>query len=70
MVVFFFQAEGGIRDYDVTGVQTCALPILAVEDQQQCAEAHDEPVKAAEARVIDDFVNIYFSHGKTLYCFC
>ena len=23
----FFQAEGGIRDYDVTGVQTCALPI-------------------------------------------
>ena len=24
---FFFQAEGGIRDYDVTGVQTCALPI-------------------------------------------
>src|SRR5256885_4112960 len=29
---FFFQAEDGIRDYKVTGVQTCALPILvAVE---------------------------------------
>src|SRR3989454_4768140 len=26
---FFFQAEDGIRDYKVTGVQTCALPILA-----------------------------------------
>src|SRR5256885_11099056 len=26
-VVFFFQAEDGIRDYKVTGVQTCALPI-------------------------------------------
>src|SRR5947209_20577246 len=25
--VFFFQAEGGIRDIGVTGVQTCALPI-------------------------------------------
>src|SRR5690606_40214513 len=25
---FFFQAEDGIRDFHVTGVQTCALPIL------------------------------------------
>ena len=28
---FFFQAEDGIRDYDVTGVQTCALPIWVPE---------------------------------------
>src|SRR5262249_59618836 len=27
-LVFFFQAEDGIRDWSVTGVQTCALPIL------------------------------------------
>src|SRR5207249_9569645 len=27
--VFFFQAEDGIRDRNVTGVQTCALPILS-----------------------------------------
>src|SRR5256885_7292891 len=27
LCVFFFQAEDGIRDYKVTGVQTCALPI-------------------------------------------
>src|SRR5690554_4245246 len=27
---FFFQAEDGIRDADVTGVQTCALPISAI----------------------------------------
>src|ERR1022692_2612228 len=27
MCIFFFQAEDGIRDYKVTGVQTCALPI-------------------------------------------
>src|SRR5690554_7461655 len=28
---FFFQAEDGIRDADVTGVQTCALPISTRE---------------------------------------
>src|SRR2546430_6947306 len=28
IVVFFFQAEDGIRDLTVTGVQTCALPIF------------------------------------------
>src|SRR2546430_3510625 len=27
-LVFFFQAEDGIRDLTVTGVQTCALPIF------------------------------------------
>src|SRR6266850_471863 len=27
---FFFQAEDGIRDYKVTGVQTCALPIFSL----------------------------------------
>src|SRR5256885_8625902 len=27
---FFFQAEDGIRDYKVTGVQTCALPIYLI----------------------------------------
>src|SRR5207249_6020753 len=29
-VVFFFQAEDGIRDRNVTGVQTCALPISLI----------------------------------------
>ena len=28
---FFFQAEDGIRDWSVTGVQTCALPIWLVD---------------------------------------
>src|SRR5207302_5684361 len=27
---FFFQAEDGIRDFHVTGVQTCALPIYGI----------------------------------------
>src|SRR2546430_6192438 len=30
LLFFFFQAEDGIRDLTVTGVQTCALPILIV----------------------------------------
>src|SRR3712207_5690486 len=32
-IIFFFQAEDGIRDIGVTGVQTCALPIWAVFSQ-------------------------------------
>src|SRR2546430_12617872 len=32
--VFFFQAEDGIRDLTVTGVQTCALPILWVNHHE------------------------------------
>src|SRR5260370_14548436 len=32
-LLFFFQAEDGIRDSSVTGVQTCALPILAFDPQ-------------------------------------
>src|SRR6266446_997540 len=30
---FFFQAEDGMRDYKVTGVQTCALPIWQALDE-------------------------------------
>src|SRR5256886_10869422 len=32
ILFFFFQAEDGIRDLTVTGVQTCALPISLIED--------------------------------------
>src|SRR5688500_19242775 len=42
-VFFFFQAEDGIRDYKVTGVQTCALPISLVEVlQQRTAAGQDD----------------------------
>src|SRR3712207_7620619 len=37
--VFFFQAEDGIRDIGVTGVQTCALPIY----RQPCATTRKKP---------------------------
>src|SRR5256885_4290579 len=36
VLIFFFQAEDGIRDYKVTGVQTCALPICRhLDDARQ-----------------------------------
>src|SRR5688572_31142702 len=36
IILFFFQAEDGIRDLTVTGVQTCALPISKVASQANC----------------------------------
>src|SRR2546430_6860572 len=43
---FFFQAEDGIRDLTVTGVQTCALPILAAEERgvRHMPDRDEEPV--------------------------
>src|SRR5256885_10353991 len=40
--VFFFQAEDGIRDYKVTGVQTCALPIYEQGDHGWTLHADGE----------------------------
>src|SRR2546427_2957082 len=37
---FFFQAEDGIRDLTVTGVQTCALPIFLVEEPEGRVRRH------------------------------
>src|SRR2546429_232798 len=40
-VLFFFQAEDGIRDVAVTGVQTCALPISPFKVTQYGLFHHD-----------------------------
>src|SRR5690606_35340829 len=45
VAVFFFQAEDGIRDFHVTGVQTCALPISPVgpaHGGRPCAESRSQ----------------------------
>ena len=39
--VFFFQAEDGIRDSPVTGVQTCALPIFGIEHSARHLTTYD-----------------------------
>src|SRR5690349_23112143 len=48
MLFFFFQAEDGIRDLYVTGVQTCALPISVHPDpgaQRPCGLSLLRPVR-------------------------
>src|SRR5699024_12152752 len=43
MVIFFFQAEDGIRDRNVTGVQTCALPISDKPEKTEISAARTAP---------------------------
>src|SRR5690606_40563420 len=38
LILFFFRAEDGIRDFHVTGVQTCALPIFVIDAVERHAE--------------------------------
>src|SRR5256885_11778385 len=44
---FFFQAEDGIRDYKVTGVQTCALPNPISRDSGAVAFIWQTPPESA-----------------------
>src|SRR5438132_2655555 len=53
---FFFQAEDGIRDHCVTGVQTCALPISCQPYSRRGAiTASDLPEKLADAPAKESF---------------
>src|SRR5256885_14670638 len=47
---FFFQAEDGIRDYKVTGVQTCALPISQPPDDGGTAQEGEHERRHDRAR--------------------
>src|SRR5256885_6583211 len=68
---FFFQAEDGIRDYKVTGVQTCALPIywtagivvdLRTTDCSGRTEIHDARAGAAELQVPAHHQQVHVLH--------
>src|SRR5256885_13074782 len=50
---FFFQAEDGIRDYKVTGVQTCALPICEPLAARCTASGTRRPTNARLALVLE-----------------
>src|ERR1039457_1138830 len=70
---FFFQAEDGIRDYKVTGVQTCALPIyvagraaLVAEEQedhravgQQAVQLEDAPEYLGQPERLHDVARLH-----------
>src|SRR5690606_39512692 len=51
-ILFFFQAEDGIRDFHVTGVQTCALPIFRV-GPSVVASGHVVQVSVAPLEIED-----------------
>src|SRR2546430_7557166 len=51
---FFFQAEDGIRDLTVTGVQTCALPISLGRSQKVGKEEIIGMIKALELFLNED----------------
>src|SRR2546429_1617423 len=56
---FFFQAEDGIRDVAVTGVQTCALPILLFRSRVRSGEpgiAIEIDARVGERRLILRFL--------------
>src|SRR5437764_6443117 len=63
LVLFFFQAEDGIRDTSVTGVQTCALPILA----NQIPTAHSLP--ALSRLLAERITPSLFIRQSALYLF-
>src|SRR6266704_2899177 len=48
-LVFFFQAEDGIRDRNVTGVQTCALPIFCIAAHETVEEHKFRSTSAADS---------------------
>src|SRR5690606_40954781 len=50
---FFFQAEDGIRDFHVTGVQTCALPICQTEESVTEEEVRTIIAEATTAGVLE-----------------
>src|SRR2546427_7835823 len=60
---FFFQAEDGIRDLTVTGVQTCALPIYLARDHRKAAavlarlRGDDRRVQREQAGLVRDAVD-------------
>src|SRR6266540_5344071 len=57
---FFFQAEDGIRDRDVTGVQTCALPISEPGPDSDVQEPfhHDLACQRSEERRVGKGVDL------------
>src|SRR5690554_7260312 len=60
---FFFQAEDGIRDADVTGVQTCALPISNPFEEQFFVEDYEQVIE--EIKFFDNVGRIIKTISET-----
>src|SRR3989441_1302400 len=67
LAFFFFQAEDGIRDKLVTGVQTCALPILGVCRVIFLAKAAEIPDGARKLIQVNGISVALFHHEGRFY---
>ena len=69
MFFFFFQAEDGIRDIGVTGVQTCALPISIKDSPENIVWVYpvglNHKVNGIKAST-ENIVNIHLDNGRCL----
>src|SRR5262249_59694554 len=73
---FFFQAEDGIRDWSVTGVQTCALPICQARFETAgslcrgrrvwvLAELSRDPVEVVRGDAVRKFLLLSNGHDRS-----
>src|SRR2546429_5779289 len=67
-LVFFFQAEDGIRDVAVTGVQTCALPIYQASPRTPAATLDQARQIALDAGLHYVYEGNIYSDGSNTYC--
>src|SRR5690554_7351384 len=68
---FFFQAEDGIRDADVTGVQTCALPICEVANElgYEVLGTYTSviaPINGIDEKTIRFFAEVHYQNNDDL----
>src|SRR5690606_39777618 len=66
LLFFFFQAEDGIRDFHVTGVQTCALPISGLEVSEQELDAAIAGIAQQNNTSVEGLVGELARSGMTL----
>src|SRR5437588_5429142 len=66
---FFFQAEDGIRDHCVTGVQTCALPISEPTDELPLRPPRISVASPARRRLLQELLDLSdgFGFGKSRF---
>src|SRR6202521_3479445 len=60
-VLFFFQAEDGIRDSEVTGVQTCALPIYSSQAEDGIRDSEVTGVDRKSTRLNSSHLRISYA---------
>src|SRR5699024_11797172 len=69
---FFFQAEDGIRDRNVTGVQTCALPISfglhakLMHSSEKCYCALRSGCRYLKRRYADNWTRLYYGKNTVV----